>query len=390
MREERGVPEDDDAMESFEGLGPAASRVYGITRGLSIGGYAEGNYRAYVGDDTENDVNRADLLRLVLYAGYKFTDKLVFNSEIEFEHATTSDEVEDLGNDPGEVSVEFAALDYMWREAANLRGGLVLVPMGFVNEVHEPPYFHGVSRPVVETRIIPTTWREMGAGVYGEIGESIRYRAFMMTALDAQGLRPGSLRDARSLGSRARAEDGAGVVRVDWSPMEGGVLGASFYYAGGLGQDRSGFDNTSMAFWDVHGELRWAGLELRALYTQALLNGAGQATRTLQEQGELDLDEAISSNWIGAYGEIAYDVMPWIFPDRGWYLAPFFRAEWVNTQADVPSGFDADGSLKTWVFTPGLSFKPHPNVVLKFDYRNFAPDDGEQADELELGFGVAF
>jgi hypothetical protein len=388
LREERGVPADDE-LESRGGLGPAASRIYGITKGLSLGGYAEGFYRGFVGDDTENDVDRADLLRLVLYAGYKFTDRLVFNSEIEFEHATTSAGVEALDGESGEVSVELAALDYLWRDEINLRGGLVLMPIGFLNEVHEPPFFHGVSRPVVENRLIPTTWREIGGGVYGEIGDSISYRAYAVTGLDAQGLRTSSMRSARGQGNRQRAEDGAGVVRVDWTPIEGGLLGGSFYF-GGLDQERAGFGDGTLAMWDLHAQYRWKGLELRALYTQALIDGAEEITEALQDDGVLRANQAIAKNWLGGYLEAAFDVMPWIFPNTNLYLAPFMRVEWLDTQFRVPSGFEPDEGQETWVFTPGITFKPHPNVALKLDYRNFERASGEQADEVEVGFGVAF
>ena len=201
MRTEQAVPEER-GLESYMGLGPAASKIYGIAQGLSIGGYAEGFYRHYTGDDSTSNVDTSDALRMVLYAGYKFTDRLVFNSEIEFEHATTN---ANLDGQAGSVSVEFAALDWLFRPWANLRTGLVLVPMGFVNEVHEPPFFHGVLRPEVETRIIPTTWRENGVGVYGQIGEQIEYRSYVVTGLDSLGITPTNLRGARSSGNRSRA-----------------------------------------------------------------------------------------------------------------------------------------------------------------------------------------
>ena len=395
LRAEQAVPEDDRGLQSYMGLGPAASKVYGVTRGLSLGGYAEGFYRHYAKDDDTDDVDHADLLRGVLYVGYKFTDRLVFNSEIEFEHATTS---ANRDGQSGSVSVEFAALDWLFSEWANLRMGLVLVPMGFVNEVHEPPFFHGVMRPEVEQRIIPTTWRENGIGLYGRIGDQIEYRTYVVTGLDASGITPTNMRGARSSGNRSRAEDLAGVLRVDWTPpiAEGALLIGGSVYHGGIDQQRdypaySGADpDPDLTMWEAHAQLRRWGLELRALVAQAFVSDAGNLTRALQAAGRLNASQAIASEWLGWYVEAAYDVMPWIAPDSGFYLAPFLRYEWFDTQHDMPSGFAQDGTKDIRLITPGISFKPHPNVIIKLDYRDFDSDQGEIADEVQLGFGVAF
>lgn len=387
LRTEQAVPEERD-LESFGGLGPAASKIYGVAQGLSIGGYAEGFYRSFVNDGRSSKVDTADMLRTVLYVGYKFTDKLVFNTEIEFEHAKTA---ENLDGKAGEVAVEFAALDWMLSEWANLRTGLVLVPMGFVNEVHEPPFFHGVARPEVEQRIIPSTWRENGVGLYGRIGEQLEYRSYVVTGLDALGLSASSLRGSRSNGNRSRAEDLAGVIRVDYTPtaLPGSLFGGSFYY-GGIDQARDGFPSASLAMWEAHAQYRRFGLELRALVTQAFLDEADDLTLALRGMGEIKANEVIADEMFGWYVEAAYDVMPWIAPDSGFYLAPFVRYERFDTQQSTPSGFAADGSKDIRLITSGLSLKPHPNVVFKFDYRNFDADQGDIADEVQLGFGVAF
>ncbi len=387
LRTEQAVPEER-PLESFAGLGPAASKIYGVAQGLSIGGYAEGFYRSFVDDGRSDRVDTADALRTVLYVGYKFTDRLVFNTEIEFEHARTG---ENLDGQAGSVAAEFAALDWLLKEWANLRTGLVLVPMGFVNEVHEPPFFHGVARPEVEQRIIPTTWRENGVGLYGRLGEEFEYRAYVVTGLDALGLSASNLRGTRSNGNRSRAEDLAGVLRIDYTPeaLPGSLFGGSFYY-GGIDQARDGFPSATLAMWEAHAQYRRFGFEFRALVTQAFLDNADDLTLALRGLEEIGASEVIADEMFGWYVEAAYDVMPWLFPDSGFYLAPFVRYERFDTQQSVPSGFAADGSKDIRLITPGLSFKPHPNVVFKLDYRNFDADQGDIADEVQLGFGVAF
>ncbi|HEY6003645.1 MAG TPA: hypothetical protein VIV57_12280, partial [Anaeromyxobacter sp.] len=186
----------DVAYQSYAGMGPAASKVYFAPKGLSIGGYGEFNY---VNMPKDGAANEADMLRLVLYTGYRFSDRIVFNSEVEFEHAGK------------EISVEFAYLDFLLSDAIRLRAGNVLVPIGFVNELHEPPFFQGVFRPDVERFIIPTTWHENGVGVHGEVA-GLRYKAFVLQGLDLfrdtgdEPVEAGSwVREARTGGGEARA-----------------------------------------------------------------------------------------------------------------------------------------------------------------------------------------
>ena len=163
--------------DSKYGLGPSASKIYGVEQGLSIGGYGEAYYRKDVSDKTRSDRDFADNLRFVLYTGYKFTDRIILNAELEFEHAGTG-----AG---GSVSVEFAYLDFLMWDWANFRAGMLLAPLGIVNELHEPVFFNGVERPEVERRIIPSTWRENGIGLFGELLPGLEYRIYGMN--DARG-----------------------------------------------------------------------------------------------------------------------------------------------------------------------------------------------------------
>ena len=173
------VPEEPELKSSY-GMGPAASKVYQLARGLSIGGYGEAFYRNYVADQTKES-DTADFLRAVLYFGYKFTERIVFNSEIEIEHAD-------------EIFLEFAALDFFLKDWANVRAGLLLMPVGFLNEIHEPPFFYGVNRPDVERFIIPTTWRENGVGLFGNLGEQLEYKLYAVNGFDGSGFSSSGLR----------------------------------------------------------------------------------------------------------------------------------------------------------------------------------------------------
>jgi hypothetical protein len=395
LRTEQTVPEAG-SLQSFAGFGPAASKVYGIAKGLSIGGYAEGYYAHLFTNRNQNPngdpqgaASMTDALRTVLYVGYKFNENLVFNSEFEWEHAGVSDDSAkfDVG---GEAIAEFAALDWRLRDWANLRTGLVLLPIGFINQVHEPPFFNGVSRPEVEQVIIPTTWRENGVGMYGDLAENVSYSAFLVTGLDALGFGPDGIAGGRTLGNQSRAQDVAGVVRIDWRPpIEGTLLGGSVY-GGGADQGRSGFGDAKLMLWELHAQYRSHGFELRALYAQSFIDGASRITQALRNRGDIDPDAVVGSGQLGGYVEAAYDVMPWLGLASDWSLTPFFRAEYYNTEQSVPSGFQRDKSQEIWLFTPGITFKPTPNVAYKLDFRSFNPAQGKTTNQVEIGFGVAF
>jgi hypothetical protein len=265
LKEEQTVPEKPEYKSTY-GLGPAASKVYGKEQGISIGGYGEFNLKEVVSDKGDN-TDVFDFVRLVTYLGYKFNDWIVFNSEIEFEHAAT---------DNGEVEVEFATLDFLFHPAASARAGLLLLPIGFLNEVHEPPFYHGNQRPEVERRIIPTTWRANGAGLFGEVGP-VRYRMYMVSSLDASGFTSGDIREGRQEGSEEIAENFSFVGRLDYAPLNGLLAGGSVY-VGNSGQNHqfSGADRDVFTeLYELHVEYKRYGLELRALATLLEIGDAG-------------------------------------------------------------------------------------------------------------------
>jgi len=377
-------------LKSIYGLGPAASKIYGVERGLSIGGYGEAFYRKDISDKTIKDRDTSDFLRFVLYAGYKFSDRIILNTEIEFEHATTGSTESANG---GSASVEFAYLDFLLSEQLNARAGMMLVPMGFINEIHEPVFFHGVERPEVERRIIPTTWRENGFGIFGQLTPELEYRMYALNGFNAKGLRNNGFRSARQKGNRVLAEDIAFVGRIDYTPTPSLLFGASVY-TGDSGQDQIVNDvvipDTNTTLWEVHGQYRAYGLETRALFTMAHIGDARELTLALREIGEIKSGDTIASRMLGGYVELAYDIAPWLLPGTEHYLAPFFRFAYLNTQDTTPPGLTRNNNRQQRIWTPGITYKPHPNVALKVDYRNFSPVSGERADEVNFGMGFVF
>jgi opacity protein-like surface antigen len=386
LRAQVAAPEVPQELKSQNGFGPAAAKIYSIAHGLSIGGYVEGHY-AYqdMGDNpTSNEVN---LDREVLYLGYKFNDWIAWNSEIEFENASTEEN--------GSVTVEFSTLDFLIRPDFNARIGVLLLPMGILNEVHEPPFYYGVFKPQVETSIIPTTWSEYGAGFFGRLGETVSYRVYVVSGMNAEGFESSGIREGRQGSSEALANDLAFVGRLEWEPLAGLSVGGS-YYSGNSGQgqklDINGAEfampKTPLSIFELHSIYRWQGLTARALYAQSHIGNSGQLSELFSDADHEQ--PVISRRLLGGYVEVAYDVMPLLSAGTEMSLEPFFRWEYCDTQNDVASGFTADRMFKQRIYVPGVQFKPIPNVVLKLDYRNVDDFAGKVGDQVDFGFGLVF
>jgi uncharacterized coiled-coil protein SlyX len=368
------------------GLGPAASRIYGVTRGVSIGGYGEAIYQNFdrKRDDGEPSerTDSIDLARAVFYFGYKFDEHFLFNSEIEYEHATTGEGDEEKG----EVSVEFAYLDYLIRREVNLRAGLVLLPVGFLNELHEPPVFLGARRPDVEDRILPSTWRELGLGVFGDVGP-FTYRAYLVNGLDSAGMEAAEpLHEARQGGSNASAEDFAVSGRLDFVGVPGLLVGASGY-TGNSAQGREvegkSFDGR-VTLLDAHAEWRWHGIQARALTARGSI---GDAAAVNASNGLSGMD-SVGKKFTGSYVEAGYDVL---FPRGGRAsLVPFARWERFDTQDEVPAGFAANPENDVRLWTLGLQFRPIPQVVVKLDHQDVRNAARTGVDQWNLALGWLF
>lgn len=376
------------ALESFHGLGPAASKVYKKEGGLSIGGYGENRIRSFHNTDDDDRDNVYDQLRVVLYVGYKFNEKWVLNSEVEYEHGGT------------EVAVEFLTVDYIWRDELAFRAGNLLVPMGFVNEIHEPNFFFGAERPEVERTILPSTWHENGAGVWGTLADRVEYRMYVINGFDAQNITSSGLRGGRQGGAEAIANDFAFVGRVDVDVATGLMIGGSVY-TGQSGQeqtsDLSGTErdvpDAHTTVYELHAQYKGYGASLRGLWTEAFIDEAGRLSRVLDK----DPTAAIANRMRGWYLEAAYDVLPLFLSSTRASIEPFFRFERYDTQREVSDlGFDRDRTKDIDLYVAGVQFKPIPQIVFKLDYRHFelarttSSGARQRADEVQGLVGYVF
>lgn len=377
-----GGASDEPPLAGEKGLAPAASKVYRKARGVSIGGYGEAlysNYGAEREDGTPSGlVDQVDFVRQIVYVGYKFTDTLLVNSEIEFEHGSTGK--------GGEVSVEFAYVEWQKRREIGLRAGMLLVPMGFLNELHEPPIYHGTRRPDVETAIIPSTWRENGAGLFGEAGP-LEWRAYVVAGLASTGFSAAGIRGGRQSGARSRAEDFAFTGRLDLTAVPGLLAGAAFFTGeSGQGATVGGEPvGARLSLLDLHVQYEYRGLQVRGLWARSTLGDAA----LVNQQNKLTGAQSVGGVQSGWYAEAAFDVMT-LAPRGRWGLVPFLRYEWLDTQDRVPAGYEEDPARERTVLTAGLELKPIPQVVFKADYQRIRNEARTGTSQWNLAVGYLF
>ena len=364
-----------DTEKAYNGMGPAASKVYFSKNPLSIGGYGEMYYANPKGSD-----DYADVYRFITYFGYKFSDNVILNAEIEFEHGANAE-------DGGEVVIEFMYLDFLWRDEANFRLGHLLVPMGLINLRHEPILFNTVQRPEVENRLIPSTWHENGALVYGKFGESgLEYTAGVINALNMNTEHtriPDNkrIRSGRQGASAKASFDPAFVGRLDYTGINGLLIGASVYYGGTSNlkdpkltdpiQDISGLTTT---MFDIHANYENGPFRAYGLYTQTNLDGAEKLSNTAVEKAS------------GYYANLSYDVGSLAGTE---YKVPVFvQYENFNPVDATVDGLNED-TYQTETVTVGLNFFTVDQVVLKADYAMKEVNNKDE-DIFSVGLGFVF
>lgn len=326
-----------------------------------LSGYMEFHYNKAEAAD-----GLLDFHRFVLLVTHEFSPRIRFVGELELEHAF----VEGLEK-AGELELEQAYVDFLLSRSFNVRAGMLLMPIGILNERHEPPVFYGVERTFVDTFIVPTTWFEVGAGVHGEVGRGWRYRLFVTSPLNAaefsaeEGLRGGRQKGAETNIGRA-----ALTGRAEYVGLRGLTAGVSFWTG------RSGFVFRPRFDVPVHlveADARYSRdrLELRAQFANVSIDNAATLNDAIARTAGVSPN--IASGLRGAYAEAGYRVID----GRRWGdVGAFVRYENFDTQARMPAGFVPLPSLDRDAWVVGGTYWPEPDIALKVDYviqRNQSP-----------------
>ena len=299
-----------------------------------------------------------DFHRFVLLVTHSFSERIRFVGELELEHAV----VEGL-EEKGELELEQAYVDFLLSRSFNVRAGLMLMPIGIINERHEPPVYYGVERPFNDTVIIPTTWFEAGAGVHGELGRGWRYRAFIVAPLDAAEFSAEEgLREGRQKGAEANVGRPAVTGRVEYVAVRGLTLGTSGWSGRSGFQFRPVFD-VPVSLAEIDGRYSRRRLELRGQFSQVWIDNAGQLNEALALR--VGVNPNIARVLRGFYGEAGYRAISnAAFGDVG----AFVRYENFDTQFRMPTGYVGLPQFDRDAWVVGATYWPDPDVAVKFDY----------------------
>lgn len=343
-----------------------------IPNGMTLGGYAEVLY-----NQPESVNGEIDVQRLILLFGYKFDDRTQFVTELEFEHVK-------------EVYIEQAFVNYSVNNSLNVRAGLMLVPMGIINEYHEPTTFNGVERPSMDNKLVPTTWREIGIGFSGRSDAmSMRYQAYIFNGFlshnGTAGLVKGSngLRSGRQKGAESVFRTPNLSMKLDFYGINGLRLGLSGYF-GRTQAANEVFDTSgstvglSMIGFDARYNLR--KFTARCQYITSSIKDAFEYNQLTAK----DLGSGMS----GYYIEGAYNLLPIRNRQR---LFAFVRYENFDTHASVPSNTDRNAAYHRKEITTGLSYHLAPGAVFKMDYQSKSTGlDDDAKGQINAGVGVWF
>lgn len=370
----------------------SAERLLATDGNLTIGGYGEVHYNQPLKSDEYNN-GKLDVHRVIMLLGYSFSSRTQFITEIEFEHVK-------------EVYIEQAFLQHRLNNFINFRGGLVLIPMGIVNEYHEPTTFNGVERPLVDKVIAPTTWREIGFGFTGNIfPAALKYQAYLVNGFNGYN---GSAKLNGKSGYRSGRQKGAESYisspnfagKVEYYGILGLNVGLSGYFGNTQSTLYNGIDKdnqaaVAMADSSVVGismlglDARYTkgGLQLRGQYYLANNSNTAEYNHFTATNGSVN---DLGSTMTGYYVEAGYNV----FRPLGGVsqeLIPFVRFEGYNTHKSVDSYLEKNPNYNQTVVTTGLTWKLAQGAVMKVDMQfQKAENESEYSKTFNAGFGVFF
>lgn len=347
----------------------------GWTDRSSLGGYGELHYNNLNDDIGGNDVNRTDFHRFVLFFGHEFTDNIRFFSELELEHALVEGE-----EDIGEIELEQAWVEMDINDRHRVRAGLDILPVGIINEVHEPNTFYGVERNSVESEIIPATWWEAGVGLKGEITRGLNYDAVVHSGLTVpvtggSAFRP---RSGRLKVAKADDQDVAFTGRLRYTAVPGLELGVAGQYQADITGTADPYD-IGATLLEAHADWKHSsGFGLRALY----------ARWDMGSDNGLDPGMYNADSLAGWYVEPAYRFRPG--PDRLGELGVFARySQWDQGNGLSGAAFRYEEYEELRL---GMNWWPDPKVVFKFDLQWQDADNAvsQTLDGFNLGMGYQF
>ena len=345
--------------------------------GEVLSGYAEMHY-----NNTDGEPSELDFHRFVVNIGHRFSRNIRFWSQLELEHTVTSGEREESGD----IGLAQAYMDFILNPHLTFRSGIMLTPVGMINERHEPATFNGVERPLVETFIIPSSWSDAGFGLTGQFGNGIRYRTFLMGGLNAEHFEADQgIREGRQFGFRSNFNQPARVGRIEYLGTPGLALGMSLY-SGGAGFHLPEL-NPRVDIFEFDGRYGYKRFDFRGLYANVWISAAGELNEEIEH--ETGHNPNVASQLRGFYMEPAVHLLP---RQKHQDVIFFTRYENYDTQRVMPHGFSAHPEYDRDAWFIGLTYKPTQDIAFKVDYvfRNSQSVTHEDRNGFNAGLGWWF
>jgi hypothetical protein len=344
-------------------------------------GYGEIHYNDPIGSSGDE----IDFHRFVIGVGFDFTDKISFEAELDFEHAFT------------EPELEFAHVDFELTDWATLRAGSILVPMGVLNEQHEPPLFNGVERPQFYTVIIPTSWMEGGIGFHGDLDYGFNYQVYLMSMPKAATLNSdgtfnkgfsgsSGVRGGRFKVGEAPGRDFGGALRVQNTYFPGLRLGASGFF-GNTSHGQAGINGAFLAMVSADAKFSFEGIDLEGIVGLNSLGSSASINTVLNGAGNTNF---VGSKMLGYYLEGGYHIFHHLMPDTKHDVILFGRYEDLDTQYKMPVGFAKTQSNDRRLVTAGVTYKPIPQIAFKANYTWNWNDLNAGVDQFDVGMGFYY
>ncbi len=347
-----------------------------------------------------------DIPNVALELLYFFQDDLYLETEIEFEHGGAGSalelEYEEFGEyefeseKGGEVELEALHVTKSFAPEFNARLGHFKVAVGLLNKAAAPTQYFTTIRPESEVALLPNSWHETGAEVFGHV-KGFAYRAQVVNGLDASGFSSANwVADGiQKKFETVRATDLAVVGRLDYVGIDGVMLGGSIYYGNSTGNrpkpDMAGIDG-HVTIADAHGVVNRGPVTARACFLYGTLENAdliSQYNANLSRNLQV-ARTPVASDAMLYYAEIGYDVLSFLAPGSSHKLYPFARYDYYNSMEDTDATIFAVPRFERHVVTGGLDYFLTPNVVLKADYSHRTFGDPNVNDENTVGIALGF
>ncbi len=352
---------------------------------LLMAAYGEVHYNQRVGENTKYN-GQLDVHRQVLLFGYKFDKKTSFITEIEIEHIK-------------EVYLEQAFLNHQAKPWLNIQAGLLLIPMGIANEYHEPTTFNGVERPTIDNVLVPTTWREIGAGFAGNLTNvGLRYQLYLVNgplgydgSAKLSGKKP--IRGARQKGSQVTMSGLDFSGKLTYYGIKGLDLGLAAYMGKTESSLYNGVNRDSINL--------MAMADSSSIGVQMLGVDYRYQNKNFETRGELIIANLSNTNQyneftgkdmgnsaVGYYIEAGYNIAALLKIKKK--LVPFVRYSNYNTHHNVNQGDFANLSYQSNILTSGLTYYLNTNFVAKVDFQQSIDGNNVKTSVVNAGVGFWF